>query len=132
MADNQHLAALDEFRSWDARIDCPICALPLLGATLEAVDSTGSAIDTYERYVRTPWLQGASLYVRTYRAYLDSRYLAETYERLGTLYEEQGDRTNAALYYGKLAELLKEADPELQPRVEAARQSVARLQRGMN
>jgi tetratricopeptide (TPR) repeat protein len=132
LADNHPLAALDEFQSWDTQIDCPICALPLLGAALEAVDSTSSAIDAYERYVRTPWLQGASQYIRTYRLYLDSRYLAGIYERLGTLYDQRGDRTNAAIYYGRFADLLKDADPGLQARVEAARNSVTRLQSGSN
>ena len=43
------------------------------------------------------------------------------FERLGQLYDEQGDLENAALYYARFVVLWAEADDELQPRVEAAR-----------
>ena len=49
------------------------------------------------------------------------------YERLGALYEERGNTEKATYYYGKLVELWKDADPELQPRVEAARRTVSAL-----
>jgi DNA-binding SARP family transcriptional activator len=45
---------------------------------------------------------------------------ARSLERLGQLYDEQGDRTKAVEYYARFAELWKDADPELQPRVQAA------------
>jgi tetratricopeptide (TPR) repeat protein len=43
------------------------------------------------------------------------------FERLGQLYDETGDLENAAVYYARFVELWAEADPELQPRVLAAR-----------
>ncbi len=46
------------------------------------------------------------------------------YLRLGEIYDRQGDRHRAAEYYGKFVELWKDADPELQPRVEAARRAI--------
>ena len=55
------------------------------------------------------------------RIYWDAARLGPIYERLGRLYEEAGDPEKARLYYAKLVELWEEADPELQPRVEAAR-----------
>ena len=51
----------------------------------------------------------------------DDRILPRAYERLGQLYDERGDTENAALYYAKFVELWENADPDLQPRVEAAR-----------
>jgi hypothetical protein len=43
------------------------------------------------------------------------------FERLGQLYDEQGDLENAAVYYARFVELWEDADAELQPRVGAAR-----------
>lgn len=43
------------------------------------------------------------------------------FERLAELYDGQGDLENAALYYARFVDLWKDADAELQPRVEAAR-----------
>ena len=50
-----------------------------------------------------------------------------SFERLGALYEERGNTERAIYYYGKLVELWKDADPELQPRVEAARRAISVL-----
>jgi hypothetical protein len=49
------------------------------------------------------------------------------HERLGYLYEQRGDTAKAIYYYGKLVDLWKDADPELQPRVEAARRTIEAL-----
>jgi tetratricopeptide (TPR) repeat protein len=43
------------------------------------------------------------------------------HERLGSLYLEVGDTVSASRHLGEFIELWKDADPELQPRVEAAR-----------
>jgi tetratricopeptide (TPR) repeat protein len=51
----------------------------------------------------------------------DDRILPRAYERLGQLYDERGDLEKAAVYYAKFVELWENADPDLQPRVEAAR-----------
>jgi hypothetical protein len=51
------------------------------------------------------------------------------YERLGELYEQRGEAAKAVLYYGKLVDLWQDANPELQPRVEAARRAIAALSR---
>ncbi len=44
-----------------------------------------------------------------------------------TEFEQRGNTERAIYYYGKLVELWKDADPELQPRVEAARRAIAAL-----
>ena len=66
----------------------------------------------------TPWLA---------RGGGDLWWLGWSFERLGELYEERGDTEKAIYYYGKLAELWSDADPELQPRVAAARRAMAAL-----
>jgi tetratricopeptide (TPR) repeat protein len=60
-------------------------------------------------------------------ALADGFFLPDAYERLGMLYEERGDIEKAIYYYGLLAELWKDADPELQPWVEAARRAIEAL-----
>ena len=57
----------------------------------------------------------------------DARNLARIYERLGALYETRGEEDKATYYYGRLVELWEDADPELQPRVDAARRAIAAL-----
>jgi hypothetical protein len=48
-------------------------------------------------------------------------------ERLAQLYDAKGESAKAVKYYQKFVELWKSADPELQPRVVAARARLARL-----
>ena len=49
------------------------------------------------------------------------------HQRLGSLYESKGDARKAVEHYRALIELWKNADAELQPRVESARAAVRRL-----
>ncbi len=46
---------------------------------------------------------------------------------MGALYEERDETDKALLYYGRFVELWQDADPELQPRVEAARRAIEAL-----
>lgn len=57
--------------------------------------------------------------------YLALRPLA--HKRLGSLYLQVGDTMAAARHLSEFVELWKNADPELQPRVEAARRLLAQL-----
>ena len=57
----------------------------------------------------------------------DAAWRADTYMRLGALYEDLGNREQAVDYYNRFIDLWKDADPELQPRVEAVKQRLARL-----
>jgi tetratricopeptide (TPR) repeat protein len=70
------------------------------------------------------YLEAANWGRRTF----DPLYLARAYERLGQLHEERGEAEEAIKYHSLFVELWAEADPELQPRVEAARAALARLQ----
>jgi len=49
------------------------------------------------------------------------------YERLARLYDQRGEVERAVDYYGRLVELWKGADPELQSRVDAAQNAIERL-----
>jgi tetratricopeptide (TPR) repeat protein len=72
----------------------------------------------YRRYVDSPGLDRLSD---------DPINLAPSYERLGELYEARGNRADALTYYNKLADLWKNADPELQPVVKEVKARIARL-----
>jgi len=52
---------------------------------------------------------------------------ADAYVRLGTLYEQLGNRDRAVDYYNRFVDLWQDADPELQPQVDNVRQRIARL-----
>ncbi len=107
-----------ELRRADELENCWMCLLPDLGRAYELEGQADSALAIYGRYLERPWIT---------RLDVDVYYLAMVYERLGALYEERGNTEKATYYYGKLVELWKDADPELQPRVEAARRTVSAL-----
>jgi tetratricopeptide (TPR) repeat protein len=117
LAERKPREALMEFRVGGSD-RCTICALPNLGRAYEATGEADSAIAVYERYVRTPMLD---------RLMPDAIWLAHSYLRLGELYEEKGDRSRAAEYYGKLVRLLSHADPELRGRVTEAKRRLGLL-----
>ena len=118
LADGRAEEAIELFRRSD-KGPCPICVLPHLGQAYDRAGMSDSTTAIYERYVTTPWFNRLSL---------DASYLGRPiYERLATLYEERDDTTKAIEYYAKLVDLWKDADPELQPRVEAARRAIKAL-----
>jgi tetratricopeptide (TPR) repeat protein len=83
-----------------------------------------SALAYYQRYVDTPpahWGPPGVVVLE------DERWLAPTYRRLGELFEQRGDREQALDYYGRFAELWKDADPELQPIVRDVRRRMVVL-----
>jgi len=92
-----------------------------LGELAWAYDQEGfwdAALSAYQRYVDgpTPW-----------HWYYDGLYLPLAYERLGQLYEERGETEEAAKYHSLFVDLWVDADPELQPRVQAAREALERI-----
>lgn len=103
--------ALNHFRDADVGF-CTICALPEIGQAYDAAGQADSALAVLERYVTTPWLWRMR--------FNDSWYRGPVLERVAQLYDERDDLENAAKYYAMFVELWAEADPELQPRVEAA------------
>ncbi|UCC72134.1 MAG: hypothetical protein JSV86_17465 [Gemmatimonadota bacterium] len=118
LAEGRVEEAIAELRAADEG-PCTICILPMLGDAYDLAGEADSVVAIYERYVNTPWLGRL--------AAADWFALAGIYERLGGLYELRGDTDKATLYYTQFVELWEEADPDLQPRVEAARRAIRRL-----
>ena len=77
-----------------------------------------SAIVLYERALQVPLIDGAGYEISWYPFVL---------RRLGQLHESLGHRDEAIDYYRQFIDLWKDADPELQPQVEAARAAFASL-----
>jgi tetratricopeptide (TPR) repeat protein len=107
-------------RLWEAhRRECPgwpPCALNAaqgLARIHEEAGDAAAAIVEYERLLSEPYRN---------RFWFDARQRGPTLERLGQLYDEAADLENAAKWYAMFVELWRDADPELQPRVEAAQQ----------
>jgi hypothetical protein len=90
----------------------------VLARMYEGAGQSDSAVVAYERYVNGD---------EPIRIYWDRLFLPHSLERLGQLYDEAGDAENAALYYARFVELWEEADPVLQPRVNAARERLEQI-----
>jgi len=121
-AEGRYDEAVDELRRADVG-QCLTCTLYGLGQAYEGAGQLDSALTTYERY-----LDATSIA----QAFTDPGNLAVILERLGEMYDERGDWEKAAEYYARFVELWQEADPELQPRVEAAQRRLDEIfaQRG--
>lgn len=78
-----------------------------------------SARVMYERLVNTP---SSSIWY-------DAGHVAHGYVRLGEMAELAGDHVRAVEYYDRLLTLPDEADEELQPLVDRAREALLRLTR---
>jgi tetratricopeptide (TPR) repeat protein len=118
--------ALVEFRLADVGYDgapvneCASCLPFELARAFDAAGMTDSAIVMFERYLATPfWLKPTGDQ--------DPLRLPAIRERLGQLYESTGNVEKAIENHRRFIDLWKAADPELQPRVAAARQRLARL-----
>jgi tetratricopeptide (TPR) repeat protein len=57
----------------------------------------------------------------------DAQFLPGTYKRLGELYEAKGNTAKAVENYEKFVELWKNAEPEMQPQLQAMREKIAKL-----
>ncbi|MFC1662338.1 tetratricopeptide repeat protein, partial [Gemmatimonadota bacterium] len=120
LAEGRSQEAIDEFR-WSDDGPCVICALPWLARAYDQTGNREAALDLYERYVTTPWLG---------RLPLDHTQLPGAYLRLGELHDGRGNQAKAIEYYTRFVELWADAEPELQPQVEAARSALTRLRGG--
>jgi len=98
--------------------DCAHCIYASLGRMFDLADSPDSAIYYWSRFVSDSAVRSPSR---------DAVILAGTYKRLGELYEAKGDLKNALRSYEAFVELWKNADPELQPKVQQVRKRIALL-----
>jgi eukaryotic-like serine/threonine-protein kinase len=125
-AEHRWSNAIDEFRKADVRADgptdsCLTCLPANLARVYDASGQTDSAIAQYELVLNTPqfngWAQTQGGSVRR----------AIAHERLGWLYDAKGDSAKAVENFAKFVEWWDRADPELQPRVAAARERLRKL-----
>jgi tetratricopeptide (TPR) repeat protein len=112
VAEGRYAEAIPVLRDSDRGYGCDICIDLSVGTAFDQAGQPDSAVVYYERYLAP---------TQNWRAYTDAAWRAWTLERLGQLYDELGDLEQAAGYYAAFVELWVEADPELQPRVQAAR-----------
>jgi tetratricopeptide (TPR) repeat protein len=97
----------------------------VIAQSYDALSEPDSAVLGYEAFLATHDPLDRFRADRHWRM----RYLAVTHERLGQLYEELGRPDDAIRHHQKLVDDWAEADPVLQPRVEAAREALVRLSR---
>ncbi|MFQ5705586.1 MAG: tetratricopeptide repeat protein, partial [Gemmatimonadales bacterium] len=92
--------------------------LPEAANAMDLAGHPDSAIALYERALASPSVFG-NLYELT--------WYPLALRRLGELHESLGHRDEAIDYYQRFIELWDEADPELQPQVQAARERLTGL-----
>ena len=97
---------------------CSPCGALYVAMSWDRAGQADSAIAYYERTYEQPVTDNLPE---------DPTFMPIVLLRLGELYEQQGNREKALLYYGKFLDLWRDADPELQPRVAEARARVAAL-----
>jgi len=113
---DEALATLKRFDDGNA---CATCAPAWLARAYERLGQEDSARVMYERLVDLP----------SDNIWYDAGHVAHGYVRLGEMAEAAGDRTRAAEYYGRLLDLLRDADAAMQPLVSRAQAALDRLSR---
>jgi tetratricopeptide (TPR) repeat protein len=87
---------------------------------LDRLQHVDSAIASGERYL---------VNTNPFRIEPDAHFRAGVLQRLGEMHEAKGNVDKAITHYQAFVELWKNADPELQPRVQDVRGRIERLQR---
>jgi len=116
-AEGRNDEALRRFRRAHDLFGCRSCTAVDIARTFERLGQPDSALAAYENLALLPAPLGQGRDVD----------LPITYQRLGELYETRGDKARAVEYYALLADLWKDADPELQPRVAEIRKRIGQL-----
>jgi eukaryotic-like serine/threonine-protein kinase len=98
---------------------CTICGLDVMGQAYEALGQPDSARTAYERYLTAPMLG---------RANVEAFHRPAALVRAAELHEAAGDLDLARQRYAEFLRLWNDADPELQPRVEAIRRRLAAVE----
>jgi tetratricopeptide (TPR) repeat protein len=108
-------------RAADGPVNCFQCLTRDLFQTFGTAGMADSLIAAYEAYASTDW-------GKRQRHGPDVDYVPpELYEALAKAYDSRGNTAKAAELYRDFVESWKKADPELQPRVAAARKRLAEL-----
>jgi tetratricopeptide (TPR) repeat protein len=101
--------------------DCARCNDRDLGRAFDLANVADSAIFYWERYLKEASVRGPGT---------DGGYLPGMLKRLGELYENKGNTAKAASYFSAFLDLWKNADPELQPKVQDVKRRLAAIQAG--
>jgi hypothetical protein len=118
LAEGRPLDAMAAFRRSDVAADglpvspCVVCVLPALARAAERAGWADSSRVLWERYVTTP---------SDMRLESDSWFLAMAYRELRRLHAEAGDLRQSADFDRRLADLWRDADPELRERISRSR-----------
>jgi tetratricopeptide (TPR) repeat protein len=112
----QYADALKGFREYRDKNGGELTSLPEIAQAFDRMGQTDSAVATYESYTAATGLGPSG---REYN-------LPRAFRRLGELYEGK-DKAKALEYYGKFVGIWKDADPDLQPRVQEVKQRMAAL-----
>jgi tetratricopeptide (TPR) repeat protein len=94
----------------------PADAFPELARVYDRLGMRDSAVAVYERYLAVRDL---------YRTHMDALELGDALVGLAELREAAGERARAADHYRRLAELWRDADPELRRVAEAGARRAA-------
>jgi DNA-binding SARP family transcriptional activator/TolB-like protein len=105
LAEGRVADAESELRRAADALVCTICALPDLARVYEAANKPGAAVTVYERYLTTPWF---------WRYETDAVELGWAMKRLAELYSARGEVAKATAMRGRLLQLWRRADPEVQ------------------
>jgi tetratricopeptide (TPR) repeat protein len=120
VAEGRYADAIPALRDADWGYGCQPCADHSVGRAFDLWGKPDSAVVYYEKYLAPEF---------NFRAWVDGLWKGWTLERLGQLYDEMGELEQAAGYYGLFVDLWADADPELQPRVRAARERMEEIAR---
>jgi tetratricopeptide (TPR) repeat protein len=126
LAERNGRQAVAEFRQSDIAYDgkpvdeCGACVSFHLGRAFDAANQPDSAIAAFERYLATPYWDKIT-------PMLDPIRVPAVHERLGQIYEAEGNTAKAAEHYRTFIDLWRNADVELQPRVADARRRLVNL-----
>jgi tetratricopeptide (TPR) repeat protein len=125
LAEKRPLEAVREFWASDSLPDgpaneCAGCIHDDLGRAFDLANQPDSAIAHFEAYLDDSTVRAPGR---------DAIVLAGIHKRLGELYEAKGDVPRAITHYSRFVELWKDADPALQPRVEAVKRRLDILQK---
>jgi tetratricopeptide (TPR) repeat protein len=104
--------------SFPEKGSCRICDLQFLGQAYEIAHQPDSARAVYERFLSEPHYG---------RLVLEPLWRPFVLERVAALHEAAGDTVKAVQRYSEFIRLWENADPELQPRVNAARRHLIAL-----
>jgi tetratricopeptide (TPR) repeat protein len=134
LAEGRFADAVAQFQAYvPSPRQCLACGQAALAQAYDRLGNSDSAIAVYERYVTTPSVYrmfdqggtgpapGAGPFGN------DVTQLAPSYQRLGELFEQRGDRAKARHYYSRFVELWKDSDAELKPVVSVVRQRLRQL-----